>query len=326
MKLTISLALLAAILWQLGGLYDVMRAVARIDPWYVFLVLLVNTGDRALMSYKWSQLLRSRHMRLPLLRAMMIYCSSMVWGLLLPTTVGADVIRAASASRSGLDSTEVVSSIVIERMIGFLSAILLGLLGLLLLSSADSLDPRLDFAWLFGGIMLVASAAAFALSFNQRSFECLGAYLPARVREGRVLQRLRRFHSTYRAYQRNKRALAIFFLLTFAEQLLPIVHAWLIAVALGVDVSLFYIAGALPLSILISRIPVSIDGLGVFESVFILLLSFVGVSSSEAFAIALAGRILQTVSWLPWWLAHAFAIGELKIPRTAKGAGIRTQE
>jgi uncharacterized protein (TIRG00374 family) len=319
-KLTISIALLSAILWQLGGPGDVLQAVTRIDPWYALLVLLVNTGDRGLMSYKWSQLLRSRRLQLPLLRAMMIYCASMVWGLFLPTTVGADVVRAASASRSGLDSDEVISSIVIERMLGFLSAIMLGLTGLFLLSASNSMDPRLGVASLFGSITLVAAAAAFALSFNKQLFDRLEGHLPRRAREGRIMKRLGQFHSTYRAYQRNKRALALFFLLTFTEQLFPILHSWLIAMALGVDVSFLYIAGALPLSMLIARLPVSIDALGVFEGVFILLLSFAGVSSSDAFAIALVGRILQTVSWIPWWLAHMLQTGDFGVPRSIQAA------
>jgi uncharacterized protein (TIRG00374 family) len=133
------------------------------------------------------------------------------------------------------------------------------------------------------------------------------------------MQRFRQFHSTYRAYQDDKRSLAVFFGLTLGEQLLPILHSWLIAKALGIDVSLLYIAGAVPLSILISRIPLSIDGLGVFEGTFILLMSLAGVSASEAITIAFTGRILQTASWLPWWLAHVLQTKEFSVPRTVQG-------
>ena len=137
-----------------------MHSLLRLDPWYAVVVLLINTADRVLMSFKWSQLLRSRHERLPLFRAMMIYCDSMVWGLLLPTTVGADVIRAASAARTGLKSDVVVSSIIIERLIGFVSAILLGIIGLFLLYATKKLDARFDLVIVSAGAMLSGNTSA----------------------------------------------------------------------------------------------------------------------------------------------------------------------
>jgi uncharacterized membrane protein YbhN (UPF0104 family) len=101
----------------------------------------------------------------------------------------------------------------------------------------------------------------------------------------------------------------MFFGLTFGEQLLTILLFWLIAHGLSIEVSLFYIAGAVPLTILVARLPVSVNGWGVFDGVFILLMSLAGISAVEAIAIVLIGRILQTVSWLPWWGAHVLSNG-----------------
>jgi uncharacterized protein (TIRG00374 family) len=318
LKLLVTTVLVGVIVWQLGGVTDVLEVMRRMHPRYIALVLLVNTADRALMTFKWIQLLRSRGMDLPFLRAMRIYCASMVWGTFLPATAGADVVRAFSTSRIGLDSNVVVSSIIIERMIGFLSALLLGLISLVLLSLSGSLDPRLRVAWFVGMLLLIGATSVFALSFNKRAFEWLETRVLYPWREKRLMQRFRNFYGIYRAYRDDKKSLTVFFGLTMGEQLLPILHSWLIAWGLGIEVSLLYIAGAVPLSILISRIPVSIDGLGVFEGTFILLMSLAGVSASEAVAIAFMGRILQTASWLPWWLAHVLQTKEFSVPRSAQ--------
>ena len=48
---------------------------------------------------------------------------------------------------------------------------------------------------------------------------------------------------------------------------------------------------------------------------FIILISFAGVSASEAVAIAFTGRIIQTASWLPWWVADVVKKGNIKPPR-----------
>jgi hypothetical protein len=57
-----------------------------------------------------------------------------------------------------------------------------------------------------------------------------------------------------------------------------------------------------------------INGLGVFEGVFILLMSFGGVSAAEAVSIAVTGRLLETVSFLPWWLAYVIDDGTIQPP------------
>lgn len=315
-KLIVTVILLGIIIWYLGGLGEVTSLMANIDPRYILLILLVNTADRALMTFKWARLLRGRGVHLPFYYGMKIYCASMVWGMFLPATVGADAIRAFSAARSGLNSNEVVASIIVERMVGFLSALLLGLISLFLILQLNLLDSRFDLLWWFGGATFIAAIIAFAASFSRRMFDLLYGRLLYRFRNTRIIQRLRQFHSTYQAYQDNKKSLAAFFGLTLTEQLIPILHAWLVAQALGIEVGLIYIAGALPLALLISRIPISINGLGVYDGAFMLLISLGGVSAAEAIAIPLVGRILQTMSWLPWWIAYVIDSRTLRRPRS----------
>jgi uncharacterized membrane protein YbhN (UPF0104 family) len=73
---------------------------------------------------------------------------------------------------------------------------------------------------------------------------------------------------------------------------------------MGVDVGVLFMLGVVPLTVLISRLPISIGGLGVYEGIFALLMFLGGVSASQAVAIAFAGRILETVAYLPWWIVH----------------------
>jgi uncharacterized protein (TIRG00374 family) len=231
---------------------------------------------------------------------MKVYCASMIWGLFLPTTMGADAVRAYSTARAGLDSNEIVASIIVERMVGFLSGLLLALVGLLLLSILGFELPMVLWP---GAIILAGAMILFGVSFSDRVFSLVHDQLLSRFRTTRIMQRLRQIHSTYQAYQHNKSSLASFFGLTFSEQLLPIVHAWLIALGLGIDASFFFMAAVLPLAILISRIPISVDGLGVFEAIFIVLMSLAGISVAQAVAISFVSRVVQILSWLPWWCA-----------------------
>ena len=76
-------------------------------------------------------------------------------------------------------------------------------------------------------------------------------------------------------------------------------------------------AGAVSLAMLIARIPISVQGWGLFDASFVVLMSLAGVSAAQAIAITLVFRILQIVAWLPWWMAHVFDAGSLRPPSTA---------
>jgi glycosyltransferase 2 family protein len=312
LKLAFTAVIITAIVWQLGDPRELGRLLVDIDPVYVLLLLAVTTLDRALMTYKWRLLLRSRDQHLRFFHGLRIYCAAMMWGMFLPATVGADAIRAISTSRSGLDTDEVVASIVIERMVGFIASLVLGLLSLLLLFLLDSLHARFKPLWWFGGLALLMATFAFATSFSQTSFDFIYDRLLQRFASTRIMQRLRQAHLTYLAYRDKKRSLAIFLGLTVTQQLWSTLNLWLVACALGIEVSLLYIFGAVPLVFLLSRLPISIAGLGVFEGGFILLMSLAGLTTAESLGIVLVGRIVEIASWLPWWLAHVIGYGELR--------------
>jgi glycosyltransferase 2 family protein len=316
LKLAGSMILVGIIVWKLGGVGEVGSVLERIDPFYVFLVILVFMADRVLMTFKWVRLLRSKGIRIPLANGMMIYCSSMIWGMFLPTTLGADAVRVFSTSRTGHDPNEIVASIVVERLLGFIASLLFTLFGLLILFQSGILGTRFRYALWGGGVALVTAMLVFITSFSQRAFDFLHVKILRRYQNTRLVHRFRQFHQAYYSFQNDKACLAEFFSLSFLEQAMPVLDSWLIARSLGVDVSLLFVAGALPIAQLISRIPISIDGLGVYEGAFILVMSLAGVTASEAVAIAVTGRVLQTASWLPWWMAHGIRTGSLKPPGT----------
>ena len=134
------------------------------------LVVILCTLDRALMTFKWIRLLEARGIQFRFLAAMKIYCASMVWAMFLPATVAADAIRAVSMTRAGVDSHEVIASIIIERIIGFLFALLLGLASLLLFSMSGSFENHFTVAWWIALIMIVSAMAALMASFSDIAF------------------------------------------------------------------------------------------------------------------------------------------------------------
>jgi uncharacterized protein (TIRG00374 family) len=296
LKFAVTLIFPSLIIWLLGGVGEIGSLMDNIDLRFVVPIILIITLDRALMTYKWARLLRSRGLNLPFFLGLRIYCASLVWGFFLPSTIGADAIRTFATSRSGLSLNEVVASIVIERMLGFLSILFLGLFSLILLTSTGALDESFQVVWGMAIAALAGALLAFAGSFSQRAFNYLHNRLLRPFQNTRVMRRLRQFHLTYLAYQNDRISMAVFFELTLLEQMMFILQFWLIALALGIEVNLLYVVGAVPLAALVARIPISVNGVGVYEGIFVMVMSLAGVTAAQAMIMSLVGRVLEIIA------------------------------
>jgi hypothetical protein len=61
-----------------------------------------------------------------------------------------------------------------------------------------------------------------------------------------------------------------------------------------------------PLIVLAIRIPVSFEGIGIQEGLYVMLLAMVGVSSAEALVLSTATRVMGVLCSLPWGLHYIF--------------------
>ena len=318
LRIALSLALVVVLFTYVVDGREVLSILHRFETKYLVLAIIVVTLDRVLMTFKWTLLLRAQGYRLPLLQGVMIYCTAMVWGLVLPTTVGADAIRAVMVTKRGFNGTDVVTSIVIERMVGFVLALALGLVSISILRMLGVLDARFDSALYLGIAMLVGVTALLVAALDARLVGRIVAQLPRAIRDSKVMHYLDRFAAAYRSLGGARSTIAQFSALTVLEHLFSVIFPWTLAQGLGVDGDLVLLLGVLPISTLISRLPISFDGLGVFEAVFIGLMVLAGIDAAAALAIAISGRIVQLFAFLPWWVAYVARSGAIGPPTATK--------
>lgn len=320
LRLSITLALCVALLLYVVDVRVVGQTLARCDPTWALITLAVLTADRVLMSYKWGLLLAIRGHRIGLINQLKVYCSAMMWGLALPSTVGADGIRVMLVRRFGVRVDDALATILMERGIGFISALLTALAGVLILRTQVELSPAFDTLLSIGGLALIGAIAIVAFSFSSRALDWMLKLLPRKIAEGRIGQLFRRLHSAYRSLAVDRRRIGWFGTLTLLEQVLMIACYGLTAVALGIEFNAVFLFAAVPLAILISRLPISIDGIGVYEGIFIVIMTLGGVRPEDSLAISLAMRALQIVVWFPWWLLMAVETRNVRPPEEAQFA------
>lgn len=295
--------LLCALLVLIVDPRTVLRTLLRCDPFWAALAIVALTLDRILMSFKWGLLLAIRGYAMTLWQKLMVYCSSMMWGLALPSTVGADGIRVLLAHRFGVRADDAVATILVERGIGFVSALTSGLIGLLVLRTLVPDASAYRYPLLAGFALLLSVIAILMFSFSAGALDSIRKLMPKSIAASRAMKLLERLHLAYRSLAVDRPKLATFSALTLLEQLLMIFCYWLVASALGIALNSVILFAAVALAILVSRLPISIDGIGIYEGVFIGILNLAGIRFEDALAISIAARALQILVWMPWWLA-----------------------
>jgi uncharacterized protein (TIRG00374 family) len=254
------------------------------------------------MSYKWGLLLKIRGYSISLAQKLMVYCSAMMWGLALPSTVGADGIRVMLVRRFGVRVDDTLATILVERGIGFVVALMTAVASLILLRAMLPNDTAYDYALALGVAGLLFGITILVFSFTDHALNSVLRLVPARFRDSKAMRLLERLHEAYASLASDRPRIAAFSVLTLVEHLVVIACYGLVARALEVPFNPVFMFAAVPLAILVSRLPISLDGIGVYEGIFIAIMALGGVKPADALAVSLAARALQIVVWFPWWL------------------------
>jgi len=300
-KIAISLMLVGGLLYFLDTA-SLRASLKEIKLSYVLLAFAMVVTNRILMPVKWNMLLRARGIHVSNFDAVRVYTMSSFLGLVLPPTVGADSIRSYYLKRAGLRLSDVVASIAIERVFGLLVLLVFTIAGFAIL--VDLLRDGAIHTMAFAGLLTVISVGALAavsISFSSRMQTIVG-YLVDRIQSSRLSKLARgaeKFLQAYQEHRHKKRILAIFCLLTGLELLLVIVRSYVIALALGVDLSLMIFFAFLPLVTLLNRMPISFDGFGINEALFIYFLGLFGVLPEKAFLIGFVNHIIFLIGIMP---------------------------
>jgi uncharacterized protein (TIRG00374 family) len=228
--------------------------------------------------------------------------------------------------RFGVRMDDALATILVERGLGFVSALLMGVMSLLLLRFLVPNAAEYDTPLLIGIASLLVVIGVLLLSFNSKAVTSVLNLLPRRVAQSSAATLVARLHEAYRSLAADRRRLALFLVLTVGEQLLVTVCYGLVALALQIKFNLVFLLAAVPLAILISRLPISIDGLGVYEGIFIAIMSLAGVRPDDSLALSLAARVFQIVVWMPWWLMLVARTGALRPPADSGTSESTTSE
>lgn len=302
LRLLVSAALVAAFaVWI--DLRSALRPIPRSGWPAIAIMFLVANLDRWVMSYKWRILLRAKAIDVPFAAILRGYYVGTFWGVFLPTSLGGDAVRAFGVAGRSDRARDVVSSIVLERVLGLVATFLVAIASLFALAALAGSSE-----WRVAALALVAPFAivvgAVLLSF-QGGFTARFARRLGLRREG-IAGAIAELHDSYRAYRHHRGAIARFLLWSIAEQYVPVVCVLLVARALDWRLPAVAFAVLVPIIMALSKLPVSLDGFGVREGLYAYFFSFLGVPAADAFRLGLVSHVLAIASLLPMFFYCSF--------------------
>ncbi len=292
-KLSFSILLFAAALHWVD--YGELRTItAHPHPSYLLAYILLMFIDRVVMAYKWGFLLTAVGFKRRLGELTLIYYKGTFIGNLLPTSLGGDAIRTYEVVKRGGPFESAVSSIVMERFVGFLSAAILALAGLLLsvpLGLETPVQIFLPLGIAFGLGIACLMTVLLGGEFLQRRPGLLGK-LP-------LARKLVKIATSVSGFRSHPGVLYRFFLWSLGEQLLPIVIMYALARGLNLDIPVPHLLCIIPVTQFLARIPVSLSGIGLQESVLMGFMSLAGIHPTVAFVLGVGSNIGAILNGLP---------------------------
>ena len=281
LKVVVSLGLLAYLV-QRAGLVEMIAVFRSAKPAGLMLALLVYLATVILISWRWRILLVSQNLNISFGRLVRLYFIGFFFNNFLPTSIGGDIYRVLGAGRHSGRRATVAASVLVERLMGMLAVAVLAILAAVVVvrQLADGGVRGLTLG--FGIVMLILAAVFF-----HRSTFALAERLIRRISLWGLGGRLLRLHDALNMFKQKKSALVTVFFLSLIYQLLIVLFSFLVGRALGLTVPLRYFLLCVPFTVIISLVPISINGLGVRESGYVFLLAKIGTSGSQAVSLSL---------------------------------------
>ncbi len=258
--------------------------------WGLWLAALgLYLGLQVVSSVRWRLLARPLGFRAPAGRYVAIYFVGMFFNLLLPTSVGGDVVRAWYLARHG--EPTMAEGRGVAAFVSVLADRLSGLAVLLVIACVAAAVCPVP-AWMAGTVWALAGGAVLGLTV----LAAIGAWQPERANAQdhpgskafveRLRSLARSLARTPALYRRHPRPLVAATLLSVVVQAGNVLIVWLIGAALDAPVPASFYWVLVPLVSLLTLVPISVNGMGVREGAVVLLLGQVGVSSGTALSLA----------------------------------------
>ena len=297
------------------GLRSLARGAER--SWLGWAILLMGPTT-FFMAWRLKLLLAVQEIAIGLRVSTLLTFAGNFFNFAMPGTTGGDLYKAYHIAKLTHKRTEGVTVVFLDRVIGLISFLILASLAMLLAHRQNMLG---DYGrWV--GYLLIGLFVAGGLYFSRRvrgliRYEALLLSMP-------LADKLRRVDETAFSFRYHPRQAVASLAVTLVSHLFMVSSIFFLARSLGIgphgthDYGDMYLAIMLSVFVgyLFAAIPISIQGFGLLEAVFVRVLVEGGWSSmNQMLALTLGARLVQIL-----WALPGVIVPWMGMPRPPEGA------
>ena len=277
---------------------EVGPAFAKLNLRYWLAAIAILAGTQIVSAYRWQICARQLGIECSVPRLTGFYFIGMYFNLLLPTSVGGDVVRAWYLNGGTGRKLRAVASVLLDRINGVIVLVALACVASLLVRA----DVPASYLWSAWACLAAGIAGICGLALLTRL-----NLLPASRREQLAMMM---------SLAKSPGPLAISTLCSVVVQVANVAIVWLIARGLGLSIPFAYCCVFVPMVSLITMLPIGINGIGFREEGTKLFLAPLGVSAEMAVILSLLWFAVSLAVSLLGGLVYLF--GSFPRPQTAE--------
>lgn len=271
---------------------EIVFLISRANFIYFLLMILIWFPTIYLSTLRWNKILASYNIHITTKKLYLIYLIASFYNNFLPSSIGGDSYKFLRLNTTfNRQKSKILSSIIIERGLGFLSLIFLSLLSTFY---NRSLLLKSEVAKLALFLLLALFLTSILFFFIRKK---LAKFLSSSTVNLPILKQLKNFVEVFVNFQNNK-ALIVGFLVSLILSLLTVFSNYLGFLAFGKQIKFSQLLFLVPLVSISSLIPISINSLGVKEGFYIYFFALIGVEKELSLSVSLIGRFLTTIASL----------------------------
>ncbi len=305
-RIAISVALLTYLFRQVDE-----RAMARLirnaDLGLILWALAIFSLTYILCFYRWTMLLKASDVHLPSGKVAVSYAGGLFFNLFLPSTIGGDLVRTLDLGRYTKKPGQVVASVFLDRLSGYVGLVILALISLFFgWRLIEDRNIIMSITVVTGILVLI-----LLVLFNEFLYQKINRVFGASIL-GRVGQAFKAMHDRLHDFRAHKKVMLYNVMISFFIQIISPLTSYMVALALGIKINPFFFFIFMPVIGAITLLPISMGGLGLRDTMTVIFFAKAGVSKDLAFAMSLLNFSFLLIFGLLAGLLYFFAGNLLK--------------
>ncbi len=279
LRIIISLALLAFLIYRnKDNFANIIEISKDLNIYYLAIAFIFYFTAISFIVFRWGILLKAHNI---FISNRFLWQSALIgffYNNLLPTSAGGDFYRVYDIKQNkGVPVNEGIASVVMERVIGTLSSIILLIIAYFI-GLFDYLSRNAALGVIISGMVIILF---FIALFFPRLFK-LDLLLNKFRMFSKIRPRLKEFHVILTGYRHKKKYLSMSFLFTMIIQVFFLISYNFISMALGLELRFYIFIFVIPFVSLVSSVPITIGGIGIRENALVFVIVSFGIVVGQA--------------------------------------------